>query len=264
MTDHFFNSNYKTLVINSSDLNQNNIYDLPEEIPYTGVRLSQLLFANSFYNIDETNNSFKIIQKNNLNVLKPFEFTIPVGLYDSTSYCTALAAQLNSAAASSAFIVGTFTVSVNSTTLRMTISNPDANNDFILDVPSGGGNHYSLIGYNIPLSSVYGKSQVSNNSVNFSDRHTVLLRSNDLGPIFGDVFHSSFPSDTSLMHVAINLGSPLSWVSSSPNSQSFYRINKHGANAVNYLKRLHLELIDTNGRKLNFNGVPFYIILEFM
>ena len=263
MTDHFFNSNYKTLVINSSDLNQNNIYDLPEEIPYTGVRLSQLLFANSFYNIDETNNYFKIIQKNNLNVLKPFEFTIPVGLYDSTTYCAALATQLNSAAAASNFIVGTFSVSVNSTTLRMTISNPDANNDFILDVPSGGGNHYDLIGYTT-LSSVYGKSQVSNQSVNFSDRHTVLLRSNDLGPIFGDVFHSSFPSDTSLMHVAINLGSPLSWVSSSPNSQSFYRINKHGANAVNYLKRLHLELIDTNGRKLNFNGVPFYCIFEFM
>ena len=263
MTDIFFNTNYKTLVINSSDLNQNNIYDLPEEIPYTGVRLSQLLFANSFYNIDESNNSFKIIQKNNLNVLKPFEFTIPVGLYDSTTYCTALAAQLNSAAAGAAFIVGTFSVSVNNTTLRMTISNPDANNDFILDTPTNGGNHYDLIGYTT-LSSVYGKSQVSNQSVNFSDRHTVLLRSNDLGPIFGDVFHSSFPSDNSLMHVAINLGSPLSWISSSPNSQSFYRINKHGANAVNYLKRLHLELIDTNGRKLNFNGVPFYCIFEFM
>lgn len=263
MSDHFFNSNYKTLVINSSDLNQNNIYELPEEIPYSGVRLSQLLFANSFYNIDETNNSFKIIQKNNLNVLKPFEFQIPVGLYDSTTYCTALAAQLNSTEASNAFIVGTFSVSVNSTTLRMTISNPDENNDFILDTPSNGGNHYDLIGYTT-LSSVYGKSQVSNNSVNFSDRHTVLLRSNDLGPIFGDVMHSSFPSDTSLMHVAINLGSPLSWVSSSPNSQSFYRINRHGANAVNYLKRLHLELIDTNGRKLNFNGVPFYCIFEFM
>lgn len=261
--DHFLNSNYKTLVINSSDLNQNGIYDLPEEISYTGVRLSQLLFANSFYNIDENNNSFKIIQKNNLNVLKPFEFKLPVGLYDSTTYCTALAAQLNSAAAAAAFIVGTFTVSVNSTTLRMTISNPNVNNDFILDTPSNGGNHYDLIGYTT-LSTVYGKNQISNNSVNFSDRHTVLLRSNDLGPIFGDVFHSSFPSDTSLMHVAINLGSPLSWVSSSPNSQSFYRINRHGANAVNYLKRLHLELIDTNGRKLNFNGIPFYCILEFM
>lgn len=263
MDNHFFNSNYKTLVINSSDLNQNNIYELPEEIPYSGVRLSQLLFANSFYNIDESNNSFKIIQKNNLNVLKPFEFTIPVGLYDSTTYCTALQAKLNSAEAAAAFIVGTFTVSVNSTTLRMTISNPDANNDFILDTPTNGGSHYSLIGYTT-LSSVYGKSQVSNQSVNFSDRHTVLLRSNDLGPIFGDVFHSSFPSDNSLMHVAINLGAPLSWVSSSPNSQSFYRISRHGANSVNFLKRLHLELIDTNNRKLNFNGVPFYIILEFM
>lgn len=152
MDNHFFNSNYKTLVINSNDLNENGIYNLPEEIQYSGVRLSQLLFANSFYNIDETNNSFKIIQKNNLNVLKPFEFQIPVGLYDSTTYCTALAAQLNSAAAAAAFIVGTFTVSVNSTTLRMTISNPDVNNNFILDVPSGGGNHYDLIGYNIPLS----------------------------------------------------------------------------------------------------------------
>lgn len=263
MDNHFFNSNYKTLVINSNDLNENNIYNLPEEIEYSGVRLSQLLFANSFYNIDETNNSFKIIQKNNLNVLKPFEFQIPVGLYDSTSYCTALATQLNSAAAASAFIVGTFTVSVNSTTLRMTISNPDANNDFILDTPTNGGSHYDLIGYTT-LSSVYGKSQVSNQSVNFSDRHTVLLRSNDLGPIFGDVFHSSFPSDNSLMHVAINLGSPLSWVSSSPNSQSFYRISRHGANAVNYLNRLHLEVIDSNGKKLNFNGIPFYCILEFM
>lgn len=261
--DHFFNQNFKTLVINSNDLNENNIYELPEEIEYSGVRLSQLLFANSFYNIDESNNSFKIIQKNNLNVLKPFEFTIPVGLYDSTSYCTALAAQLNSAAAAAAFIVGTFSVSVNSTTLRMTISNPDANNDFILDTPTSGGNHYDLIGYTT-LSTVYGKSQVSNQSVNFSDRHTVLLRSNDLGPVFGDVYHSSFPSDTSIMHVAINLGSPLSWVSSVPNSQSFYRISRHGANAVNYLKRLHLELIDTNGRKLNFNGIPFYCILEFM
>lgn len=261
--DIFFNQNYKTLVINSSDLNENNILELAEEIEYSGVRLSQLLFANSFYNIDESNNSFKIIQKNNLNVLKPFEFTIPVGLYDSTTYCTALAAQLNSAEATAAFIVGTFSVSVNSTTLRMTISNPDANNDFILDTPTNGGNHYDLIGYTT-LSSVYGKSQVSNQSVNFSDRHTVLLRSNDLGPIFGDVYHSSFPSDQSLIHVAINLGAPLSWVSSSPNSQSFYRISRHGANAVNFLKRLHLELIDTNGRKLNFNGIPFYCILEFM
>ena len=261
--DHFFNQNYKTLIINSNDLNENNIYELPEEIEYSGVRLSQLLFANSFYNIDESNNSFKIIQKNNLNVLKPFEFTIPVGLYDSTSYCTALAAQLNSPDAAAAFIVGTFSVSVNSTTLRMTISNPDANNNFILDTPTSGGNHYDLIGYTT-LSSVYGKSQVSNQSVNFSDRHTVLLRSNDLGPVFGDVYHSSFPSDTSIMHVAINLGSPLSWVSSAPNSQSFYRISRHGANAVNYLKRLHLELIDSNNRKLNFNGIPFYCILEFM
>ena len=263
MNDIFFNSNYKTLVINSSDLNQNNIYDLPEEIPYTGVRLSQLLFANSFYNIDESNNSFKIIQKNNLNVLKPFEFTIPVGLYDSATYCTALAAQLNSAASAAAFIVGTFTVSVNSTTLRMTISNFDLNNNFILDVPTNGGNHYDLIGYTT-LSSVYAKSQISNQSVNFSDRHTILLRSNDLGQVFGDIYHSSFPSDTSIMHVAINLGSPLSWISSTPNSQSFYRISNHGANYVNYLKRLHLELIDTNGRKLNFNGIPFYCIFEFM
>jgi len=260
MSDHFFNSNYKTLVINSSDLNENNIYELPEEIPYSGLRLSQLLFANTFYNIDETNNNFKIIQKDNLGVLKPYSFTIDTGLYDATTYAAALQTKLN-AAPGGLFITGTFTVSVNQTTMRLSISNPDANNDFIVaDIVN---NHYNLIGFN-PLSSVYAKTKTGFNSVNFSDRHTVLLRSNDLGPMFGDVYHSSFPNDTSLMHCAINLSAPLSWVSSTPNSNSFYRISRHGQNSVNYLKRLHLELIDTNGKKLNFNGIPFYVILEFM
>ncbi len=261
MTDSiFFNSNYKTLVINSNDLDSNNYYILPEEISYSGVRLSQLLFCNSFYNIDSTNNNFKVIQKSNLNVLKPYTFTITPGLYDATSYASALQTKLNSAPPELAW-VGTWTVSINETTMRLTISNPDANNDFIID--SVNNNHYNLIGFTT-LSSVYGKSVSGFNSVNFSDRHTIILKSDDLGATFGDVYHSSFSNDTSLMHVALNLGAPLQWVSSSPNSNSFFRINRHGQNDVNYLKRIHLEIIDTNGKKLNFNGIPFYVILELM
>ena len=260
MTDHFFNPNYKTLVINSADLDSNNFYNLPQEIPYSGVRLAQLLFCNSFYNIDSSNNNFRVIQKSNLNVLKPYTFQIDEGLYDAQTYATALQTKLNSAPPELSW-VGTWTVSINQTTMRLTISNPDANNDFIID--SVNNNHYNLVGFTT-LSSVYGKSKSGFDAVNFSDRHTIILKSNDLGVVFGDVYHSSFSNDASLMHVALNLGAPLQWVSSNPNSNSFYKVNKHGQNEVNYLKRIHLELIDTNGVKLNFNGVPYYVILELM
>lgn len=253
---HFFNQNFKTLVINSNDL-INGYYDLPEDIPYTGVRLSQLLFPNVFYNIDETNHNFKVIQKSNLNVLKPYTFQIPNGFYDAFSFATTLQGILNTAPPELAW-VGTWTVAVNETTLRMSISNPDANNDFIID--SVNNNPYDLIGFN-PLSTVYGKNKSGVNAVNLSDRHTIILKSETLGQVFGDVYHSSFPNDQSLMHIAFNLNGFGVWTSSTPNSNSFYRVKQ---NETQYLRRIHLDLIDTNGRSLNLHGIPYYVCLELM
>lgn len=46
-SDHFFSLSYKTLVINSSDLDINGYYNLLTEIPYSGVRLAQLLFCHT-------------------------------------------------------------------------------------------------------------------------------------------------------------------------------------------------------------------------
>jgi hypothetical protein len=56
----------------------------------------------------------------------------------------------------------------------------------------------------------------------------------------------------------------MSWVYSTPNSQSFFKINKHGNNPVSYINKIHLEVVDTNGKKIDFNNIPFYVQLEFM
>lgn len=256
----FLNPKYKTLIINSRDLNQNNELLLDDEIEFSACRLSSFLFCNSYYNINDSNNQFRIIQKSNLNVIKPYTFQLTNGLYDSSTYITELQTKLNSAPPALS-ISGTFTVSVNPTTLRLTISNTDANNDFIVDEVAN--NHYDLIGFTT-LSTVYGKTKSGFSSVNFSDNHTLLLRSDNLGIIFNDVKHSSFQSNDTLIHCAYNLSPPMSWVYSTPNSQSFFKINKHGNNPVSYINKIHLEVVDTNGKKIDFNNIPFYVQLEFM
>ncbi len=256
MTDHFKNKSFKTIVINSRDL-VNDYYDFPNEIEYSAIRLSSFLFSNTFYNIDESNNNFKVIQKSNLNVIKPYTFQIPKGFYDATTFASTLQNILNTTPPELAF-VGTWTVSVNTSTLRLTIANPDANNDFIVDFVDK--NPYKLIGFD-PLSTVYGKSKTGFKSVDLSDRHTIILKSENIGPVFGDVFHSSFQNDESIIHVAFNLNAFGTWSLSTPNSNSFFTIKQ---NQTQFLKRIHLSLVDTNGVKLDTQGIPYYCVFELM
>lgn len=256
MTDHFKDKNFKTVVINSGDL-VNGYYDFPDPIPYNAVRLASFLYPNTFYNIDSSNNNFKVIQKSNLNVLKPYTFQIPPSFYDSTSFASTLQGILNSAPPELAWS-GTWSVSVNTQTLRMTISNPDVNNDFIIDFVDK--NPYKLIGFD-PISSVYGKSATGVKSVNLSDKHTIILKSETIGSVFGDVVHSSFQNDESIIHVAYNLQPFGSWSLSTPNSNSFFTVKQK---ETQYLKRIHFDIVDTNGKSLDTNGINYYITLELM
>lgn len=247
---------YKTITVSSRHL-QNNTFYLPRAINVKGVRVESLFFPHTFRNVGPQNNKVYIRQRflvGETNVEVPGSVTISNGSYTAQQFVTQLQNSLNNSGVGG--WAGTWTVTLNETTYRLTIANDTR--DFIVE--AGPDSLNELMGFTV-LSTVYGQNKVGNNVVKLVQTKVVNLQSNLLGNMLEDNFYSYNMQDNSILATVYVNGSFGDYIEHRPINHLFYTL---GRGQQFQLTQIDLTLTDEAMRPLDLQGAEWFVTLSFL
>ena len=145
---------YSLLLIDSNDLNANNELKFDNKIKGE-YELESFVFTNNIYNVDDNNN--KVYFNENTSDLTA---TLTNGYYDETDFRTHLQTQMNAVAS------GTITITLDSNTNKLTISN-DTHNFYFTFATNTSNSARKLLGINA-TDGTNGMTQTSDNPIDLN------------------------------------------------------------------------------------------------
>lgn len=241
------------VTIKSSDLSSSGEYRFPQPITAKGLKLHTAYIPVIYRTTDANRNTLRVAQLSGV-VELPYNIILPEGNFTVNELCVLLQNALTSAS-SAALWTGTWTVTFNENSSRVTIAN-SARAFKILDVSKS---IHDMLGLplNLPAQTLTGVKPPNVQSVNL-----INVVSSTLGNRCQDCLHSSYPNNNSILGT-VHMTNPYgTWQSHRWHfdTYQFFDTNQHPITLYGF----DLSLLDEQMRPIDFQNQPWYVELSFV